>query len=258
MFKVLIIEDEEMIRKGLIYMIDWISLECIVVGEAENGKDGIEKIKQLEPDIVLLDINMPIVNGLELLERTVNDYLFSTIIISGYDDFNYAKKAIKYGVDMYLLKPVHHTKFNEAIEKAKQSIKLKKRYKLIKSHLLETDEIQVLDLHSWNEHKHLSGPMALVIQYIEESYFEKITMNDLVDETGMSATYLNNCFKEMTSYTFNEFLNRYRVQKSIEIIKESDEKISTIALDVGFSSYRYFVKVFKRYTNSLPSDFYIQ
>lgn len=129
---------------------------------------------------------------------------------------------------------------------------------LIKGNLLEADEIQVLDLNLWNEHKHVSAPMKTVLHYIEENYFEKITMNDLVDETGMSATYLNNCFKEMTSYTFNEYLNRYRVQKSIEIIKVSDDKISTIALDVGFSSYRYFVKVFKRYTNSLPSEFYIR
>lgn len=258
MFKVLIIEDEEIIRKGLKYTVDWLRLECVVVGEAENGKEGMDRIKELEPDIVLLDINMPMMNGLELLEATADDYLFSTIIISGYDDFAYAKKAIKYGVEMYLLKPVDHHKLNEAIEKAKQSIKVKKRYQLIKSQLLEADEVVVLDLNLWNEHKHISSPMMTVIQFIEENYNGKITMNDLVDETGMSATYLNNSMKEMTSYTLNEFLNRYRVQKAIEIIKESDEKISTIALDVGFSSYRYFVKVFKRYTNSLPSDFNVQ
>lgn len=258
MFKVLIIEDEEMIRKGLRYTVDWLSLDCIIVGEAANGEEGIQKIEELNPDIVLLDINMPIINGLQLLEQTEDQYLFSTIIISGYDDFDYAKKAIKYGVDMYLLKPVEHEKLFEAIEKAKKSIMVKKRYDIIEKEIMGFNDIQVLNMNLWNEHKNKSIHISEVITYIENNYQQKITMNDLVDETGMSATYLNNHFKEVTSYTFNEFLNRYRVQKAIEIIKVSDEKISTIALDVGFGSYRYFVKVFKKYTNALPSDFNLQ
>lgn len=81
-------------------------------------------------------------------------------------------------------------------------------------------------------------------------------MDDIVSETSMSATYLNTQFKEVTSYTFNEFLNRYRIQKAIELIRTTDDKISTIALDVGFTTYRYFVRVFKRYTGIVPSEFH--
>ena len=94
-----------------------------------------------------------------------------------------------------------------------------------------------------------------MIAYVQENYDQKISMNDLVEALDRSATYLNNKFKESTTYTFNEFLNRYRVHRAIEMLRQGDCKISMLALDVGFSNYRYFIKVFKRYTNVLPSDF---
>lgn len=255
MYKVLIVEDEDMIRKGLKFMVDWVKVNCVVIGEAANGEEGVQKIIELEPDIVLLDMNMPVKNGLDLLEETVNEFLFSTIVISGYDEFDYAQKAIAYGVEEYLLKPVESEKLYEAIEHAKESVQLKRRYELIKDELVTPDDVQVFSWNLWNQNGGKSPHMSQVITYIENHYDEKITMTDLVEETEMSATYLNNQFKESTNYTFNEFLNRYRIQKAIEMIKNTDDKISTIALDAGFSSYRYFIKVFKKYTNTLPSNF---
>lgn len=253
MYKVLIVEDEEMIRKGIKYMVNWTKLDCVVVGEASNGVEGVEKIKQLLPDILLLDITMPIKNGIELLEETVDDFLFSTIIISGYDEFSYARQAITYGVDEYLLKPVEIDKLQKAIERAKKSLDVRREYKLYKKNIKTPNEIQLIH-YELGERK-IPKHMDLAIKYIKENYDKKITMNDLVNVTGMSATYLNNQFKSCTTYTFNEFLNRYRIQQAIERIKSGNDKISMIALDVGFSSYQYFVRVFKKYTKVLPSDF---
>lgn len=166
MYKVLVIEDEEMIRKGIVYSIDWLSIECVVVGEAENGEQGIKKIKVLQPDIILLDINMPIINGLELLEATKNQYLFSTIILSGYDDFSYAKKAIDFGVDTYLLKPIEEDKLYTAIEKAKESIKLKRKYALIENRKVQIKEEKVLNIHLWDS-LDSSSTIIQAIRYIE-------------------------------------------------------------------------------------------
>lgn len=255
MYKVLIIEDEDMIRNGLKYMVNWVNINCVVVGEATNGQEGLEKIAELSPDIILLDINMPIVNGLDLLQKAIGKYTFSTIILSGYDDFNYAKRAIEYNVTEYLLKPVDHKELIAAVESAKESITLRRKYQLIRSRNINSDNINILNLNVWNNINDKSVHVTKMIEYIQEHYHEKISMQDLVDLLGMSATYLNKKFKENTTYTFNEFLNRYRIQKAIDIIRIGEGKISMIALDVGFSNYRYFIKVFKRYTNLLPSDF---
>ena len=256
MYKTLIVEDEDMIRNGLKYMIDWVSLDCVIVGEAANGEEGLHMIEELEPDILLLDINMPVKNGLVSLEESVDEHLFSTIIISGYDEFEYAKKAISYGVEEYLLKPVEPNKLHEAIERAKESVQLKKRYELIKQKLITPDDVELLSWDIWRKIDHKPKHVKQMLNYIEQNYHKKITMDDLVEVTGKSATYLYNLFKESTNHTFNDFLNRYRIQKAIERIRTGEEKISMIALDVGFSSYRYFIKVFKKYTNALPSDFF--
>src|SRR5699024_1657859 len=191
------IEDEDMIRKGLVYSINWYSINCVVVGEATNGKEGIEKIKVLQPDIVLLDINMPLLTGLDLLEQTVSKYLFSTIILSGYDDFSYAKRAIDYGVDTYLLKPIEQDKLYDAIEKAKETILLRRKYALIEEKSVIIQEEKVLNLHLWQEKIH-STSIDIAITYIEKNYQDKITMDDIIDVTGMSATYLNTQFKQVT------------------------------------------------------------
>jgi two-component system response regulator YesN len=255
MYKVLIVEDEEMIRKGLHYTYDWLARDCIVVGEAKNGKEGLEKIEELKPDIALIDINMPIMNGITMLEKSIEKYLYSAIIISGYDEFDYAKSAIKLGVSEYLLKPIDEKQLFEAVDRAKKQIKIKKQYEIVKNKLEDIENVEVLRWDFVNDDFKGSKHVMDMIKYAEKNYKKKISLKDMVELTGMSDTYLNQKFKEETSYTFNDFLNRYRIQKSINMLKTGEEKIYNIASDVGFSNYRYFIAVFKKYTNLTPSEF---
>jgi two-component system response regulator YesN len=114
--KVMIVEDEELIREGLRKNIEWESLGLEIVGSAENGIEALQMCKSLKPDILITDIKMPIISGLELIEKVKaenRDTVF--IIISGYDDFNYAQQAIKYGVNDYFLKPIELEKLTEKL-----------------------------------------------------------------------------------------------------------------------------------------------
>lgn len=108
MYKLLLIDDEDVIRNGLRTIIERGGVQNLQIIEASNGREGMEKIQEHEPDIVITDIRMPHIDGLELIEWVTQNKpkrpVF--IIISGFDDFNYAKKAIQYGVKDYLLKPV--------------------------------------------------------------------------------------------------------------------------------------------------------
>jgi two-component system response regulator YesN len=229
-------------------------MDCTVVGEAMNGVEGIEKIKELEPDIVILDINMPLKDGISMLEDS-KEYIYSAIIVSGYDNFDYAKRAIKLGVNEYLLKPIDHNELYESIKNAKESVTLKKQYQYLKSKVPKPDEMKVLDLKMLHESCHNSKNVAYMIDYIKEHYHEKISIQDLVYKLDRSVAHLNQKFKKQTGYTFNEFLNRYRIQAAIDRLKIGEDKISAIAVDVGFNDYRYFINVFKKYTKSLPSEF---
>lgn len=251
MFKVLIVEDEEMMRKGLRYTYDWNKADCIVVGEACNGEDGIEKIKDLDPDIVIVDINMPIMDGITMIKNSRENHIYSAIILSGYDEFKLAKQAIHLGVTEYLLKPVDNDQLLEALEKAKGQLTQKKYFKIAEKNAVDISKLDVLQM----EYHKSSKCVAQMIDYVKENYNKKISIQDLVDSLNLSSTYLNQKFKQETSYTFNDYVNRYRINKAISLLKTGKGKIYTIALDVGFKDYRYFINVFKKYADCLPSDF---
>ncbi|WP_217588090.1 response regulator transcription factor [Lentibacillus saliphilus] len=255
MYRILIIEDEEVIREGLKYMVDWVKMDCVVVGEACNGEEGLEQIESLVPDIVLLDVNMPIMNGIDMLAAYNGTQTFCTIILSGYNDFAYAKKALEYEVIDYLLKPIDHKELYKAVHRAKDVLEIKTAYKAIEAQILTKENVNVYDTNLLGRINKTSQHVTQMLQYVQENYHDKITINDLVEEIGMSATYLNKKFKQETGFSFNDFLNRYRIQKAIQMISTGNEKISMVALEVGYSQYQYFVKVFKKYTNMLPSDY---
>jgi len=109
-YKVLLVDDEMIIRQGLRVLIDWKSLGLELVAEAENGESALKLIKEFKPHILITDVKMPKMNGLELIkEINAMGLNIKTIIISGYDDFAYVKEALKYGVYEYILKPIRES-----------------------------------------------------------------------------------------------------------------------------------------------------
>lgn len=119
MWKLFVADDEPKIRKGIEKILDWSEFNIEIVGEAEDGEIALELIKKKKPDIILLDINMPFLNGLALLQKLRDiDNKSIIIIISGYDDFSYAQKALKFNVFDYILKPVNKRDLEEIIVKA--------------------------------------------------------------------------------------------------------------------------------------------
>lgn len=119
MYKVLIVDDEIFVRKGLISLMDWASLQYEICGEAENGLEAIDMIEQLKPDLVIADIRMPILDGLALIKRVKEegDHQPLFIIVSGYHDFTYAQQALRYNVQDYILKPVDEEELEATLRK---------------------------------------------------------------------------------------------------------------------------------------------
>lgn len=119
MYKVLIVDDEIFVRKGLISLMDWSSMQYEICGEAENGQQAISMIEQLKPDLVIVDIRMPILDGLGLIKHVKEEGtqrpLF--IIVSGYHDFAYAQQALRYNVSDYILKPVDEDELRATLRK---------------------------------------------------------------------------------------------------------------------------------------------
>lgn len=121
--KLLIADDEIDVREGIRFLLDWADLGFIICGEGKNGADTLEQILKLQPDIVLLDIRMPKLSGLEVVRQAQEGgFLGKFIILSGYSDFAYAQEAIHLGVTSYLTKPIEEEELKKAVLEAKESI----------------------------------------------------------------------------------------------------------------------------------------
>ena len=108
MWKVLLVEDESLIRKGIRMTVNWGSLNCMVVGEAENGEEGLKAVSDLNPDLIITDLRMPKMDGLEMLKKLREEgNEAAVIVLTAYDQFSYARTALRLGVVDYLLKPFH-------------------------------------------------------------------------------------------------------------------------------------------------------
>lgn len=253
MHKVLIVEDEDIMRKGLMFMPQWQEVDCIVVGEAANGQDGLEEIQKYRPDIVIVDINMPVMDGLEMLEKSIREYGYDAIIVSSYGEFEYARRGISLGVTEYLLKPINYSKLYEAIRKIQEK---RNKNKSIKNTMNQIDvEKKKLGVLESEERKTGNRYVDFMIKTIHDKYPTRLALADISKQCQMSCTYLNVKFKNETGYTFNDYLNRYRIQKAVDLLKENRYKIYEIAEMVGFSDYKYFIKVFKKYIGCSPARF---
>lgn len=252
MYRVLLVEDEDIIRRGLMFTADWESVNCVVIGEARNGVEGLERIRNDHPDIVIVDVNMPEMDGLQMLEKSIEEFQYDAIIISGYNEFKYAKKAISLGITEYLLKPVNYhelyTAIHKIINKREKFSKLKDEQRILNVEKRKMGIIsETVKTKSGNRY------VDKMLECVRNDYNKRIAITDISAECGMPCTYLNNKFKDLTGYTFNDYLNRYRIQKAIEFMKMEKYKIYEVAEMVGFSDYKYFIKVFKKYTGYSPT-----
>lgn len=130
MLKVLLVDDEPNVRHGVKMMIPWEELGLEVIGEAEDGDEGLSKILSLKPDIVIADVKMPGMSGIKMIEAAnKNGYGGKCLILSGYSDFAYAKEAMSLGVKGFILKPVDEDELIEALKNLKEEIGTEKKNK---------------------------------------------------------------------------------------------------------------------------------
>ena len=143
---VFIADDEQIIRNGLKCIIDWNELGFEICGEASNGEDALNKILQLNPSLVLIDIRMPKLHGIDVIEASRKQgFKGKIIIISGFSDFKYAQSAIRFGVDYYLTKPIDEEELLDIIKQVKESISNEKKTSQVLLHYKEKAKKEILD-----------------------------------------------------------------------------------------------------------------
>lgn len=247
MLKVAIIEDEAIIRQGLICTIDWQGMGCEICGEAANGVEGLEVIRNKKPDVIFTDIRMPKMDGLEMTAVLRRENAEAKIVfLTSYAEFKYAQEAIRLQAYDYLLKPVDENKLKELLFKIGEE----------KNPVANSVKQTLHDIGSfkqYEEQKFLSPYVRKVLERIRKEYKNKLTIDELANELGVSTSYISRKLKEDTGHTFGELLSGYRLRKAACLLAEGTFKVYEIAEQTGFGDYKNFCQVFKKYLNLSPT-----
>lgn len=245
MFTMLVVDDERLLADGMKRAIDEMNL--FQTFSAQSGHAALEIIERQRVDAMLLDIAMPGMNGIELMMRLrERPDRPATIIISGYEEFDYAKQALNYGAVDYVLKPVDQDDVQEMAKRL---------------HTLVTER----ESHEWlirnaKQADGESAPPRTVAEQaqraIDRGFADPdLGVNSLSEKLGYSPNYLGNAFKRAYGITVADYIGRARVAEAKRLMDKTSLMIYEIAFKVGFEDQHYFSKTFKKYAGVTPSEY---
>lgn len=238
MYQAIIVEDERNIRVRLKQHFDWKAYNINIVADFDNGQSALEYIRCHPVSIVMTDIRMPRMTGLELAEQLNNTFPKIIIVfITAYDDFEYAQQAIEYNVRGYLLKPIMKEHFQHTMSKISALLKE------------ESDESRDRVLHV---DKNYPSYVQFSIEYAYEHYHEPISLKDIAEKLFINEAYFSNLFSQATGMRYMHFVNLIRINKAAQLLKETLLSSKEISDKVGFMSHSYFNRVFKQQKGISP------
>lgn len=251
LIKVVIADDEKLIREGMKNYIPWQKEGMMLVGTAKNGQEALEIFAREKADILITDIRMPVMNGIDLLEIMEREYPKAYLIfISAYGDFEYTKKAIKSRIVYdYLLKPFE---IEDLIELLRELISHVQLQKLITNEDKVSDNIK----EQQNDYSMYTPTIQNCLTLIDQLYpRQDLSLTTLSEELGLSTNYLSSIFKNEVGKGFVKYLQEKRIEEGKKLLPNVSFKTYEIANRIGIEDSRYFSRLFKEINGITPSEF---
>ena len=243
-YKIVIAEDEELQLNSLVKKVEKFCPGFTVVGTAQTGSQAYKLICEKAPDILISDIRMPVMSGIELMEKArIMFPELQFIIISGFSEFEYARSAIRLQVSDYLLKPVE----TEELQKALNKIRLK---------LQERAQEESAAFNGDSENKTAEQVAFAVIEYLQHHYNEEVNLNQIASALHYSPSYLTKIFVQQYNTTPSKYMISLRMQKAQQLLAHNPElSVRQIGETVGYPEQGYFSRIFKKYVGVSPLEY---
>ncbi|MDR6551154.1 response regulator [Paenibacillus qinlingensis] len=247
--KMLIVDDEQRIRLGLQAMIEGMGLPIEIIGLCAHGIQALDKMSAWEAGdckVLLTDIKMPMMDGMKLIEKTRAEYPDAHIILlSGFNEFEYARQAIRFGVEEYLSKPVNKKELFQVLKRVGERL-----------------SVPVPDAKESTDHMpaepkvHKKQIIADVIRMLESDLNQAFELNELSAKVGLNPSYLCKLFKRETNKTITDYVTDLRMVKAKHILEDHpDVKMYEVGSLVGYSDPVYFTKLFKKSVGMTPKEY---
>lgn len=233
---IVIVDDEPKIRNGLNKLLNGRG-NWRVIGVYEDGAEALKNLAVHQPDVIITDIKMPEINGLDMIARMrESGQKAEIIILSGYSDFAFAQRAIELGVVRYLTKPTKTMELFRVLETLEEKLSA--------------------DQKAGNETLAVGNLMVQkAVDYIALNYSGKISLKSIAAELYLSPNYLSELFKRHTGKNISEYITEYRLQKAEKYLRQPEYKIAEVSELVGFGDARYFSSLFKRQYGTTPIEY---
>jgi two-component system response regulator YesN len=247
---IFIVEDERMICEGLCTCFDWQALGARIAGSAADGRTGLQNIASLQPDIVLTDVKMPRMNGIDMVQELRSQgWDGEVIFISAYQEIALIKKALKLRAVDYIFKPIDNEELLNVCRTVIHRIEEKQRIQEIFSRSSQT---------AWREVVKSPEPNLSIMQALKEEIYRNIkntTIDSLAEKMGMSRAKLTRTIKQISGETVNGFIVKIRLHIACALLRETSFKVHEIAAQVGFQDSRYFARLFRKAMGALPTEY---
>jgi two-component system, response regulator YesN len=245
-YKVIVADDEKLFLNNIVRNIQAVNLGFEVAGTAQDGKEALGLIEKLSPDVLVTDIKMPVMDGLELVKTVAFKYPdIVKIVISGYDDFKYAQHSLIYEVKDYLLKPLR-------LEDVAETFRRVKIYLDAQNSILRQNILQPEDNHTFTTEE-ISRMLKL---YIKENYTQDINFDSIAKNFHFNSSYLCKIFTKYTGENPSKYLIELRINKAKQLLLQNKELlVREIGEMVGYPNQFYFSRIFKVFTGKSPADY---
>ena len=269
MYRVLLVDDEQIERMALAKKIDRYYGDKVEIYHAVNGREAVAMCGEQKNDIVIMDISMPEMTGVMAAKyiRKMDDEC-SIIFLSAYDDFEYARNAIKVRALDYLLKPCDMNDLLAVMDTALQKLDKENAFNGNSISGKEQNKETQIDGSNYNNvrenrpkrtdnvrNSDEQTTIKYLKEYVENNYIYDISMQEAAEEMGYSDAYFSKLFKQYFNQNFTAYLTEYRIKKAKELLSNTNHSIKDISRMVGYTDSNYFAKIFKRLVGEIPSKY---
>lgn len=262
MYRAQIVDDEPIVLLGLKNLIPWESLGFTVVCYAQNGQEAYEQYCSDHIDLIITDIEMPIMNGLDYIKqlRSCSDSS-EIVILTAYEEFEYAKIAIENNVTNYILKPIDEGQIIDTLRKVRCNLDKKKSiqqfYKVSNQSVMNTTAVtkQTSNMEFLDSMKINNIVVRQAYQYVVEHVDDKISLTKISDTLGISKNYFCSLFKQETGENFLNFVSRMKIQRAKTLLTKENRRVYEVCDYLGYTDVTYFTKLFKKYVHMSPNEY---
>lgn len=248
--KILVAEDEISIARGIESIIQSQAQQKHKFAFAENGLEALEIAKTFHPDLIITDIRMFRMTGLEFIEKLKEIHpTCKVIIVTGYSHFKYVQQALRLGVMDYLLKPIDKQRLLELVNQVWSD--LPETYSRQKTSRAVFHDFFCLDF----EHEDYPHSLKKVIRFIQKNYVLDISLHMLSEKLLLHPNYISTLINKHFKVSFNYVLDHVRLEKACELLSNTDKTIAEISYLVGYNNERRLYHAFRKRLNSSPGDF---